>query len=71
MEDKTEEVEIVDKETMESKLKSIAKAIKDARETATPALAQNFIKDLFDLVPDLECIQRDARQRVTETRHHH
>ena len=53
------------KAELEVTLVRIAKAIKENRQIATPALAPGVIKDLFEAVPDLECIQREVRQTVT------
>ncbi len=51
-------------EVIHEKLKAIAAAVKQNQQSAAPALSLNLVKDLFECVPDLESIQKDARQRV-------
>ena len=60
-EEKTAEVPTI---PIETRLKDIAKAIHECRETPTATLPPTVIKDLFEIAPDLECIQKDARPRV-------
>jgi hypothetical protein len=48
----------------ELKLLNIVKAIRDLKQSAAPILAQSAIKDLFEIVPDLECIPKEVRVPV-------
>jgi len=46
------------------RLREIAAAVRITQKSSAISVPPNLVKDLFDLVPDLESIQKDARQRV-------
>ena len=46
------------------RLKAVAINIRDCQKSSTPSVSLSTVKELFELVPDLDSIQKDARQRV-------
>eukprot|EP00831_Metopus_contortus_P063605 TRINITY_DN5616_c0_g2_i1.p2 TRINITY_DN5616_c0_g2~~TRINITY_DN5616_c0_g2_i1.p2 ORF type:complete len:115 (+),score=23.04 TRINITY_DN5616_c0_g2_i1:155-499(+) len=57
-------LKLEDTEPELTKYQMLAKIVKDFRECFTPGLSQGVIKELFETVPDLDCIQKEARMRV-------